>query len=300
MGIIKRKIISFLLRDFYALKDLDHPAFGEELHKLKIRKKMTSEPAPKFKKAMNIEPRNIGKYVYYVMRSRKKSSTRKVMYIHGGGFYSEAFKSHWEFCARLADTTGCEIIFPVYPLVPESNTAEAHDMLLSVYREVIADTAPSELILIGDSAGGTLCLSLSMMARDNGLPMSRELILISPGFGMKDLSKEESERLEVIKEHDFMIGQFPIRKIAELWNGGTLPVDYRTDVTLGSIDGLPEIIMFSGTYDILNIPARRFAARLKAEGHPHRYIEKEGGYHVYVLSKKSKEEFELIASEVGN
>jgi acetyl esterase/lipase len=95
-----------------------------------------------------------------------------------------------------------------------------------------------------------------------------------------------------------MIGQFPVKKIAELWNGGIFPVDYRTDVTLGSLDGLPEIIMFSGTYDIMNIPARRFASRLKEENHPHRYIEKEGGYHVYVLGKKSKEEFELIVTEI--
>lgn len=297
MGFIKRKIIAYFLKDFYALKDLDHPMFGEELHKLKVRKKLTSEPSSKYRRTMDIETRNTGKNVYYVMRSRKNKSSRKVMYIHGGGFCAEAFPSHWDFCARLADRTGCEITFPVYPLVPESNTVEAHDMLLNVYREVLADTDPSDLILMGDSAGGTLSLSLSMMARDAGLPVAKELILISPGFGMKDLSKEERERLQAIKEHDFMIGEFPVRKIAELWNGGA-PVDYRTDVTLGSIDGLPEILMFSGTYDIMNIPARRFAARLKSEDHLHRYIEKEGGYHVYVLGKKAKEEFELIVSEI--
>lgn len=121
--------------------------------------------------------------------------------------------------------------------------------------------------------------------------------LLKDFYALKDLSKEERERLQAIKEHDFMIGEFPVRKIAELWNGGA-PVDYRTDVTLGSIDGLPEILMFSGTYDIMNIPARRFAARLKSEDHLHRYIEKEGGYHVYVLGKKAKEEFELIVSEI--
>ena len=297
MGFIKRKIISLLLKDFYALKDLDNPAFGEELHKLKVRKKMTSEPSSKIRKAMNIETRHIGKYVYYSMRSKKNSSDRKVIYIHGGGFCAEAFPSHWSFCARLADRTGCEIIFPVYPLVPESNTVESHDMLLNVYREVTAGTDPSLLTMIGDSAGGTLCLSLSMMARDKGLPLPKELILISPGFGMRNLSEEEKERLKEIQNHDFMIGQFPVMKIAELWNGGA-PVDYRTDVTLGSIEGLPEILMFSGTYDIMNIPARRFAARLEAEGHPHRYIEKEGGYHVYILGKKADEEFDLITSEI--
>ena len=298
MGFIKRKLIELLLKDFYKLKDLEHPEFGEELHKLKVRKKMTSEPPAMFRRLANIETCHVGKHVYYVIRSKKKKSEQKVMYIHGGGLCSEAFPSHWEFCTRLANKTGCEIIFPAYPLVPEGNTLDAHEMLYKVYTEVLEDTDPLKLTFIGDSAGGTLCLSLAMMARDAGLDLPRELILISPGFAMENLSEKEQERLKNIQKHDFMIGQFPVRKIAELWNGGVAPLDYRTDVTRGSIEGLPRIIMFSGTYDIMNIPARRFAKRLKAEKHPYRYIEKKGGYHVYVLSKKARAEFELICSRV--
>lgn len=300
MGIVKRKLIEYALKDFYALKDLDHPQFGEELHKLKVRKKTTSEPPARYKRTMDIKTCPVGDNVYYVIRSRKKSiSSKKIIYIHGGGLISEAFTAHWDFCARLSDRTGCEIFFPAYPLVPEGNTVQAHDMLLKFYREVLKITDPESVTLMGDSAGGTLCLSLAMMVRDNGLPLPKKIILISSGFAMENLNEEEKARLEEIKKHDFMIGQFPVRKIAELWNGGAAPLDYRTDVTRGSIEGLPEILMFSGTYDIMNIPARRFAARMKAEGHPHRYIEKEGGYHVYVLGRKAKEEFELIASEVS-
>ena len=300
MDIIRRKIIEFAFRDFYALNDLDHPEFGEELHKLKVRKKMSSAPSSKILRESEVEKCNIGRFTYYRMRSirNKERTSQKVIYIHGGGFFAEAFPIHWDFCRRLVDRTGCEVIFPVYPLVPESNTVESHEMLLGVYRKVLEDTDPSDLTMIGDSAGGTLCLSLSMAARDDGLPMSRKLILISPGFGMENLSEEEKNRLQEIKKHDFMIGQFPIRKIAELWNGGSAPLDYRTDVTMGSLDGLPEILMFSGTYDIMNIPAVRFAQRLKDEDHPHQYIEKDKGYHIYALSMDSVTEFEMIASAV--
>lgn len=301
MGIIKRKIIELALRDFYKLKDLDHPKFGEELHNLKVRKGMTSEPPALYRRLMNIKTCHIDNSNYYILHSKKnKKCDSKVIYIHGGGLVSEAFPSHWEFCRRLADKTGCEIIFPAYPLVPEGNTVLAHDMLFKVYKKVLENTDPAKLVMIGDSAGGTLSLSLSMMARDEGLPVVREIILISPGFAMENLTDKENAHLQEIKKHDFMIGQFPVRKIAELWNGGAAPLDYRTDVTRGSIEGLPFITMFSGTFDIMNIAARRFARRLKKENHPYRYIEKKGGYHVYVLSRKSAAEFNYIASKVVN
>ena len=141
------------------------------------------------------------------------------MYIHGGGFFAEAFKAHWDMCQRLVDATGCEIYFPIYPLVPESSSKESHEMLLKVYKELLNDTPSDKITFIGDSAGGTLCLSLSMLIRDNGLPAVSELILISPGFGFGEMTEEDNIRLQEIKKHDFMIGQFPVLKIAALWMG---------------------------------------------------------------------------------
>ena len=298
MGIIKRKLIEFVLRDFYALKDLDLKEFKEGLAGLKAKSKMTSEPPRKTGRICDITKCSVEGYTYYRIKSRKETSDRKVMYIHGGGFFAEAFKAHWDMCQRLVDATGCEIYFPVYPLVPESSSKESHEMLLKVYKELLKVTPPDKITFIGDSAGGTLCLSLSMLIRDNGLPAVSELILISPGFGFREMTEEDNIRLQEIKKHDFMIGQFPVLKIAALWMGELTPEDYRTDVTRGSLEGLPHITMFSGTYDILNIPARHFVQRMKDEGHPYLYEEKDKGYHVYALSRSSRKEFELIASKV--
>lgn len=298
MGIIRRKLIEYVLRDFYALNDLDLNDFKEGIRDLKARSRMTSQPPRKVMRICEVTRCVVDGYTYYRMRSRKKTSDRKVMYIHGGGFFAEAFRAHWDFCQRLTDATGCEIYFPVYPLVPESSSEESHEMLLKVYKELLKEAEPDKITFTGDSAGGTLCLSLSMFARDNGLPQASELILISPGFGFRELTEEDKIRLEEIKKHDFMLGSFPVLKIAALWMGDLSPEDYRTDVTRGSLEGLPHITMFSGTYDILNIPARHFVRRMKDEGHPHIYEEKDKGYHVYVLSKSSRKEFDLIVSKV--
>jgi len=298
MGVIRRKIIQYMLKDFYALKDLEHPAFEEALTKLKKKYKVTSAPTARVRRHMETQNCEIDGYQYYIARSKKNRSDKKLLYIHGGGFCWEAFSVQWDFCMRLADKTGCEIIFPAYPVVPEGNAQEAHKMLIALYRKVLENADPGNLILAGDSAGGALCLSLSMLARDEGLPMAKELVLISPGLGTADMTDEEKARFQEIQKHDFIIGQFPILKISKLWKGQLEPDDYRVYVPGGSLEGLPKITVFSGTYDIMNIAARRLANRLKSEGHPYEYMEKEGGYHVYVLNKKSKEEFRIIADKI--
>ena len=247
---------------------------------------------------MDIKKCRVKDGIYYVARDKKNRSNKKVLFIHGGGFILEAMPLHWRLCQRLARDTGCEIIFPQYPMVPESNAKECHIMLMEVYRELMKNSRPEDVTIIGDSAGGTLSLSLSMLAIEKGLPVANEIILISPGFIIGKMSEKERRRAEYIQEQDCIIGHFPVDKVSELWLGDLDVNNYRADATKGSISGLPHITMFSGTHDIMNIPARRFAAKMKREGHPYSYYEKKQGAHDYALLKKSRKEYEIILSRI--
>jgi len=299
MKIIKKKILQFILRDFYSLQKLEDPAFSEELVKIRERVKKFSVPPEEIKKQMNITLCKVEGGTYYKFQDKNnKIDNKKVLYIHGGAFFMEALKNHWKFCYRLTKEIGCEIYFPQYPLVPESNSEESHNMLLEVYKELLKNCKPEDITMIGDSAGGTLALSLSMLARDKGLPLPHEIVLISPGFRIGETNEEESKRLEEIKKNDYILGDFPVEKIKDLWHGDLDLNDYRIDVMNGSLKGLPRITMFSGTCDVMNVPARKFVEKLKKEGHPYCYEEKEDGIHVYVLSKRSRTEFELIISRI--
>ena len=298
MNIIAKKAISIALRDFYSLNDLELPEFKKQLAAMKAEKKKTSAPPARVMRSMKVTKVNMGGDIFYRACDRTHRSSKKVMFIHGGGFVAETFGIQWEFCARLARRTGCEIIFPQYPLVPESSSRESHEMLYRVYRRIFSETSPENITLMGDSAGGTLVLSLSMLARDRGLPMANEIVLISPGFVYSDMSDEEMARFREIQGQDAIIGKFPILKIAQLWRGDLESDDYRVDVTKGSVKGLPRITFFSGTKDILNVSARRFAGELEAAGHLYHYDERIGAPHDHVLLKKYTDEFALIVSRV--
>ena len=299
MNALKKFVLQFVFKDFYSLKNLEDPTFSEELIKIREKVKNYSEPREGIKKQMEIEMCKVNGYIYYrIQNKNNKNSNKKVLYIHGGAFFLEALKVHWNFCHKLSKETGCEIVFPCYPLVPESNSEKTHEMLLTVYKELLKNSKPEDITVMGDSAGGTLSLSLSMLARDQGLPLAHEIILISPGFNIGKTTEEESKRLEEIKKNDYILGDFPVEKIKVIWCGNLNPNDYRVNVMNGSLKGLPRITLFSGTNDVMNIPARRFVSKMEKEGHPYCYEEKEGGLHVYVLIKNSPSELELIKSRV--
>lgn len=298
MNYIVKKLIRFSMRDFIALTELDNPEFAIGLADLKKKLPQNSAPPKRVKAKMDIIKRKVTGGIYYIARDRNNRSNKKVLFIHGGGFFLEAMPLHWRLCQRLARDTGCEIIFPEYPMVPESDAKECHIMLMEVYRELMKHSRSEDVTIIGDSAGGTLSLSLSMLARDRGLPLANEIILISPGFIIGEMNEKERKRAEYIKKNDAILGLFPISKISELWLGDLDVSEYRADATKGSIRGLPHITMFSGTHDMMNIPARRFAKKMKKEGHPFSYFEKKGGAHDYALLKKSHEEYNIMISKI--
>jgi len=299
MNFIVRKIVQFYMRDFTEICKLDNPEFGEGLAKLKKKLPKDSAPPKSVRRSMDIEKHRVKGGIYYTARDKKNRSNKKVLFIHGGGFFLEALPLHWKLCQRLARDTGCEIIFPQYPMIPETTAKASHAMLMEVYRRFIKDTRPEDLTVIGDSAGGTLALSVSMLARDSGLTLANEIVLISPGFIIGEMTEEEKRRAGYIRKHDYILGKFPIEKISELWLGELDLSDYRANATKVSLEGFPHITMFSGTHDILNIPARRFAARMKRERHSFSYYEEKGGAHDYALLKKYRREYDTMVSRIN-
>ncbi|MBQ8967096.1 alpha/beta hydrolase fold domain-containing protein [Ruminococcus sp.] len=293
-----KMIANLVLKDVHALNSLEGEAFREGLRKYKQKHKRTSAPPAKIRKAMDIRACKVGGGIFYRAKDKNVRSSKKVLFIHGGGFIAEAMYIHWSFCRSLAADTGCEIFFPQYPLVPESNAEKANDMLMRVYERLLKECAPEDLTVMGDSAGGTLALSLSMLARDKGLPLPKNIILISPGFSIGEMTEAEKKRAAYLEKQDFILSGFPIEKVKVLWRGDLAEDDYRANVSGSSVEGLPPITMFSGTHDTLNIPARRYAEKLKKAAHPHIYIEKKGGIHDYALSPKNKREYDIMISKI--
>lgn len=97
-----------------------------------------------------------------------------VLYLHGGGFVVGGLDSHDDVCAELAHATGLFIVSADYRLAPEHRHPAHFDDALAV-----AQAIDGPLILMGDSAGGSLAACVTHRLRDRVLAQ----VLIYPSLG---------------------------------------------------------------------------------------------------------------------
>lgn len=83
-----------------------------------------------------------------------RASKVQIVYAHGGGFVVGDLDSHDDICAELAHLSGVDLVAVDYRLAPECNYPDDINDCLAVVDQLLADG--HQLILAGDSAGGTL------------------------------------------------------------------------------------------------------------------------------------------------
>jgi epsilon-lactone hydrolase len=218
-----------------------------------------------------------GKSVFTV-HPKKNAAERHVLYLHGGGFVLSIAEPHWEFVGTMANRLNADIIVPMYPLAPEHDIDETLANLKPLYAD-LARRNPGRLALMGDSAGGALCLLLAMIARDNGLPPAEQLVLISPGL---DFSFSTPSQVQIDKVDPIV----SLRGMANLGRIRASRYDVRDPMIsplFGNLRDLPPVFIVTGTHDIVNPDAHALKTRLAAVGNPPELREYPGLMHVFPL-----------------
>lgn len=106
---------------------------------------------------------------------------RTVLYLHGGSFAFRFPNAHAAFAARLCRRLRARALIPDYRLAPEHPFPAAPDDCHAAYRGLLAQgIEPRNIVLAGDSAGGTLALVTLHRARVAGEPMPSCAVLLSP------------------------------------------------------------------------------------------------------------------------
>ncbi|HEV7438709.1 MAG TPA: alpha/beta hydrolase [Methylobacterium sp.] len=198
----------------------------------------------------------------YTVAPRGRPPGPVILYLHGGAYIHPTSTHHWRFIDRMAERLGATFVVPFYPLAPGHDCLQVSLFVLSVYRDLLDRHGPSALYVMGDSAGGGLALALAMRAAAEGLPRAAGLVLLSPWL---DVTMTEPSQAE-IEPKDVMLRR-PGVATAGRWYAG----------------GLPPILMFCGTHDILVADARRLADRARRAGLNLTYEEAPGLMHVYAI-----------------
>ena len=113
-----------------------------------------------------------------------------ILHIHGGGFITLSPLSHENYTRKIVNNTGIPLISIDYRLSPEYSFPSALDDIYQVYTWLIENGENdlnikiNNLILLGDSAGGNLILSLVYILLIKGLKLPNMIILAYPAVKM--------------------------------------------------------------------------------------------------------------------
>ena len=104
--------------------------------------------------------KNLQKRKVFVLTPKTEKSNKVILYLHGGAYVGEIEQEHWLFFNEVIKDTNATIIVPDYPLAPQYNYEDAFNMVLPLYEKILEKVKQENLILMGDSAGAGMSLSL--------------------------------------------------------------------------------------------------------------------------------------------
>jgi acetyl esterase/lipase len=183
------------------------------------------------------------------------------LYFHGGGYsFYPAMTDNIVAVVTLA--AGGRTFVPWYRLAPEHPYPCQLDDALRAYRWLLdAGTAPSQLVLAGDSAGGHLVLVLLLALKAAGLPMPAAAVAISPWTDPRNAGAS----MVTNRRFDWMSPQMSDHLAR--WAGPEFvrsgPLDSQNPHDL---KGLPPLLVHAGEVEICRDMIEAFCANARRAG----------------------------------
>lgn len=236
-------------------------------------------PPKALDRSVRFTVRHLGGWPIYTVTPKTGPVRRRALYVHGGAWVHEISPFHWRLIAELASTTATGFTVPIYPLVPRSTAGEVVPIIADLIEALVAEAGASHVVVLGDSAGGTLALSAAMLVRDRGTPSPRDIVLIAPVIDMTFTDP----LIYAIEPNDPWLNVPGIQAIAERWRGD-LPLENPLVSPMNApLAGIGRITLFTGTRDITHADAITLARKAQAEQHPLDLHQAANMIHVYPL-----------------
>lgn len=186
-----------------------------------------------------------------------------ILFLHGGSYlFGSSTTTHCEMMARLAFETGFVVVAPDFRLLPEHPyPAQLHDTL-AVYNALLHEgNSPDHLVVVGDSSGGNLALSLALELRDQGVPLPRALGLLSPWVDLE----MPGQSFIAYDRYDFGTREV-LAKHARAFAGQHPLSDPRISPTHADLTGLCPCLIVMGELEIPKDDILAFHTKLKEAG----------------------------------
>ena len=235
-------------------------------------------------KSLKTEEKEINYRVY-----EKDSKTNvQILYAHGGGFIMGGLESHNDICADICFETGLTVTAVDYRLSPEHRHPAAFEDILDIYQSLNQKTP---VILVGDSAGGTLVAMLAHHLQKSETTVKGQ-VLIYPYLGgnMKAGSYKEHALAPCLTtaNMEFYLNSWISKKFSPI----KLPLE-ETDFR-----NLPPTVVFTASDDPLNSDGIEYVKRINFSSGKAIHFENKGLVHGFLRARQSAEKARISFSKI--
>lgn len=243
---MKQSFTFYLTHWVIKLKGLKKLFSEDPINFKKIRKEDVFKPKGSFFK------RNI-KRRFQVLKTEvtevrhSDNSNKLIVFVHGGAFISGPAKHHWETIKTIVKATDYTIWLCNYPKAPEHKIIEISENIEAVYDQATEEFDSKNIILLGDSVGGTLVTALTQRLIKNNKSLPKQIQLVSPVMDAS-LSNSDIDKYDVI---DPMLSKKGISSAKKMCAGDVSLKDPIISPIYGSFKGFPETILFLAENDIM-------------------------------------------------
>lgn len=239
----------------------------------------------KIKEKYKLQVKEINKRKVFTLSPKEDRKTNKViLYLHGGSYVGALNNEHWDFLSDIVNDTGITIVIPDYPLTPKYNYKDAFNVVEPVYKELLKNKENKKIIIMGDSAGGGMALALVQKMNQENVELPDKTILLSPWL---DVTMKNSD-ISKIEENDPILSKKALIISGEHYSGRDGKESYLVNPINGPLEGLRDIIIFTGTYDMLNADAKLLVAKANKLNINIEIREYEEAVHIWMLSRHNK------------
>jgi len=256
IGLIKnRHLFKLKLKPEMVDESFDVKKFRDDLDKM-------SDKINKVPKDIKIENCKIGEMNSELITPLRARNDKVVMYIHGGGFMSGSCRTHRMHVIKAAKACGVKMLLFDYRLAPEYPFPAAVEDCINAYNWLLGKGYKNtDIVVMGESAGGTLTLSTLIALRDQGIELPAAAVPISP---VTDLTCQADSFNINAKKDVAPLGSWIT------WTGYYIgdndPHDPWLSPLMADLAGLPPIMIQVGTHEIHLDDARDFGKKAKESG----------------------------------
>ena len=202
-----------------------------------------------------------GLNTWYRFVSGNRSSERRIIHIHGGGFTSGSGRTYGAMLGELTEGCQAEAISCDYRLAPEHPFPAGLEDIEAALHELLRDDWPKSTAVVADSAGAALAVAaISRMAPDR---RPAAVVLFSP---LIDLASEGGSMLEN-EATDNMFSAHQLQVIRRVYASDVSLRDPEVSpVYATNLGEFPPVLVFASADEVLRDNAVRFHEAIRESG----------------------------------